>query len=83
MLVATVDNLSKLNTKQRSACTSAHKLTCAPIEDSDQPLHQPGLMRVFDGHSMGTKGQRFLQEENFDGLSMGSQGPKVSSRGIL
>ena len=27
------------------------------------------------------KGPRFLQEENFDGLSMGSQGSKVSSRG--
>ena len=29
------------------------------------------------------KGPRFLQGEYFDGLSMGSQGPKVSSRGKL
>ena len=29
------------------------------------------------------KSPRFLQEENFDGGSMGSQGSKVSSRGKL
>ena len=29
------------------------------------------------------KGPRFLQEENFDGHSMGSQKSKVSSGGIL
>ena len=29
------------------------------------------------------KGPRFLQGENFDGGSMGSQGSKVSSGGIL
>ena len=29
------------------------------------------------------KGPRFLQEENFDGHSMGSQGSKVSSGGKL
>ena len=29
------------------------------------------------------QGPRFLQEENFDGHSMGSQGSKVSSGGIL
>ena len=27
-----------------------------PIEDLDQPAHPRSLIRVFDGHSMGSKG---------------------------
>ena len=30
-----------------------NKMTCAPSEDSDQPGHQPGLLRVFAVHLVG------------------------------
>ena len=32
-----------------------YTLTCVPIEDSDQPGHLHSLIRVFDGHSMGSQ----------------------------
>ena len=31
-----------------------NKMTCAPIEDSDQPGHSPSLIRVFTVHSVGS-----------------------------
>ena len=33
-----------------------YKLACAPIEDSDQPVHPQSPIRIFDGHSMGRQG---------------------------
>ena len=33
----------------------SNKMACAPSEDSDQPRHLPGLIRVFAAHSMGSK----------------------------
>ena len=31
-----------------------YKIECAPSEDSDQPGHQPSLIRVIAVHSMGS-----------------------------
>ena len=33
-----------------------YNLACAPTEDSDQPVHQRSLIRVFDASSMGCQG---------------------------
>ena len=33
-----------------------YKLACALIEDSDQPVHQHSLIRVFGGRSVGSQG---------------------------
>ena len=48
-------------------------MTCAPIEDSDQPGHPPSLIRVFAVHSLGslglkvsTCGQRWLWPDRAD-----------------
>ena len=32
------------------------KLACAPIKDSDQPVHPHSLIRVFDGRSVSSQG---------------------------
>ena len=32
-----------------------YKLTCAPIEDSDQSVHPGSLIRAFDRHSIGSQ----------------------------
>ena len=34
--------------------TNGNKMTCAPIEDSDQPGHLPSLIRVFAVYSVGS-----------------------------
>ena len=39
---------------------------CAPSEDSDQPGHPPGLIRVFAVHSMGTLRQQRLWSDQAD-----------------
>ena len=31
------------------------KLACALIEDSDHPAHQRSLIRIFNGHSVGSQ----------------------------
>ena len=36
--------------------SKGNKLVCAPIKDSDQPVHPHSLIRVIDGHSMGSQG---------------------------
>ena len=36
------------------AYDKSNKTTCEPSEDSDQPGHQPSLIRVFAVHSMGS-----------------------------
>ena len=33
-----------------------YKLTCGPIEDSNWPVHQGRLIRVFDESSLGSQG---------------------------
>ena len=33
-----------------------YKLTYAPTEDSDQPVHPRSLIRAFNGRSMGSRG---------------------------
>ena len=33
-----------------------YKLTYAPIEDSDQPVHPHSVIRAFNGRSMGSRG---------------------------
>ena len=35
-----------------------NKMTCAPIEDSNQPGHQPSLIRVFAVRSKGSQGPK-------------------------
>ena len=35
-----------------------NKMTCAPSEDSDQPGHQPSLIRVFAVRSQGSQGPK-------------------------
>ena len=35
--------------------SETYKFACAPIEDSDQPAHLRGLIRVFDERSMGSQ----------------------------
>ena len=40
------------------------ELTCATIENSEQPLHPRSLIRVFDGRSMDIQWPKFLKADN-------------------
>ena len=33
-----------------------YMLACVSIKDLDQPAHENSLIRIFDGHSMGSQG---------------------------
>ena len=41
--------------KYESESSKRYKLACVPIKDSDQPAHLHSLIRVFNGHSMGSQ----------------------------
>ena len=58
-------NRKRLGTN-KSIHDKTNKMTCVPCEDSDQPRHSPGLIRVFAVRSMVAKDTRFLHTDNED-----------------
>ena len=45
-------------------CSKMYNLSCAPIEDSDQPAHPYSLIRVSELALWVAKGPTFLRAEN-------------------
>ena len=57
VLIKSFTSCSQRNTEKIGpALDKTSKMTCVPIEDSDQPGHPPSLIRVFAVHSKDSQG---------------------------
>ena len=55
----------KVHCKDLSRGTS-YNITCVSSEDSDQLVHPCSLIRIFTGHSVGSKDPKRLQADSED-----------------
>ena len=62
-LLKSSQQISSINEPQHD---KPNKMICVPSEDSDQPGHQPSLIRVFTCAQWEAKDPRLLQEDSED-----------------